>query len=448
MTASLQDRKLIEANHLLAALNAELGRWAGWPTGPVLSTLADRVEATRAIVLSFLEEIGAAPADLSAACHAEFQVVGAHKIWQYFAEKFQQRETAANQLALQFADELAWSCYGPFLRQAALKGREPPKIQPLVYFSLDDSPFAIPRGGTFVPASLGARELDNAKLQEITSELPVSIIGLPWFHVHHAPHAPVIAHEVGHLIEEDFGLRAELEAALLAAVGAPRRDHWRSWRRECFADFIGALTMGPSYALALMGYLADDPARIAADPADVKASYPPRDVRVAFVAEILRLLHLDRATPVLQDWRAVYGAPAGLDDLATDARALAAVWLDVKPAIFGVSLKDVPGAALPQPEVAEARAQDYLKGLNPQPVDDIRHLVAAAALAYADAPDTWLFQQGTRGVPYLQTMAPARPPFKLGPISSAPMVRGAGGGPDWKSRGRALFHRHLELLKN
>lgn len=298
----------------------------------------------------------------------------AHLIWDFFRDKFAQRDMAEFGTHLGAADELAWACYQPFL-----VGREPP----LVFFSTDRTPFAQARTKTLHPPGLDAGDLRF--FQAALQRLPVPVIGLPWDIANRLPETVLAGHEAGHVIAEDLGFAAEAKAAL-AAVGPA----WAGWSDEIFADVIGVLATGGAYVEGLMVELAgarDDVRLAAVDPHDA-GRYPPAALRVALCSLLLQCLGV---TPS-DSWQQTYGPVVGdsrdyLDDLPPVAAAL----LD-RP-FGGRRLADVlPWDAARE----ESAARVGLESLDGQPASvafDVRVWVAASMHAHRRDPGAYAKMQ-------------------------------------------------------
>lgn len=195
-------------------------------------------------------------------------ILSEHRIWEYFRSKFIQREEADFRRYLKVADEFAWSCYSPVQRHVypdpANAARKEP---PLVYFNGGISPFSFSRGREFKPEDVPfqGEELSGTELA-VANLLPIPLVGIPWHQIAHLPEALVIGHEVGHIVEDDFGLTARLEALLreaIAEAGAEsRQGAWSAWLGEVFADVYGCLSAGPAFVGALLDFLARDFAEI------------------------------------------------------------------------------------------------------------------------------------------------------------------------------------------
>ena len=419
---TLHTWKAAQARQQLGQLRRELERWDdALEERDHLEPLFQRSDKVLVVLRAFLTRVEAAlngAADLAAINGVELQLVGIRKVWHYFLDKFRQRDIPELRLALKLADELAWACYKPWI-EAATPAVD--KLRPLVHFSTEDSPFAVAREQIFTPPTMSQKELDNDSLSRLTERLPVSVIGVPWFQVEDPSQAAVIAHEVGHLVEKDFGLEGALQQALDAAIpDDTRRRYWRIWRSESFADFHGALTMGAAYAIALTSYLTAAPATIAAEQASRSSLYPPRHVRLTLVSAVLALKGLELAPPATTLWHEAYKPAASLAPFAEDAVRVARAWAELKPPAFSEALGAIPHGPLTDQDKAADCAERYLDKLSLHTADDLRHLFAGATLASARDPAGWAAENARGGRGYLSLIDGARPPFALGPGDDGP----------------------------
>jgi len=192
--------------------------------------------------------------------NAERLMLSEHRIWEFFRSKLAQRNEPEFSRYLKVADEFAWACYKTVQETVypdpvhALR-KEPP----LVFFNGGTSPFSISRGKTFEPEDVPGEALSEREI-EIVNKLPIPVVGIPWNQIKHLPDALVIGHEVGHIIEDDFGLterlRTLLGEAITGAQAEPRSLAWEAWLGEVFADIYGCLSAGPAFAGTLIDFLA------------------------------------------------------------------------------------------------------------------------------------------------------------------------------------------------
>lgn len=198
---------------------------------------------------------------LGSCANNEKLILSEHRIWNYFRNKFIQRNEETFDIYLKAADEFAWECYRPvqeavYPDPATAERKEPP----LVFFNGGASPFSVSRDRSFEPEAVvgGGITLDA----ETVGKLPIPVIGIPWDQVNHLPEILVIGHEVGHIVQNDFGLTAELENHLSEAVkkaGAEKRAAaWKSWLGEIFADLYGCLAAGAAFGGTLIDFVVND----------------------------------------------------------------------------------------------------------------------------------------------------------------------------------------------
>jgi hypothetical protein len=211
---------------------------------------------------------------------AEHQLAFVRRLWGYFHEKWDQRDSEELASVLAAADEVIWSCFQPPLRKL---GRES-QPAPLAYVTADFSPHAMgPKG-----YPIGLRGSDEL-LRETVSRLPVPLIGIPFTCVASPWWLVLVAHEVGHqvayLIDEIDGgpTVADFLTQATATADLEVRQKWRMWSHEVFADAFASMMVGSAHLWALFEL------EQGSDEAMVRerASYPPPLVRQAVVASLL-----------------------------------------------------------------------------------------------------------------------------------------------------------------
>lgn len=326
---------------------------------------------------------------LAQAEELEKNMLALHSIWEVFRAKLLLREDELLKSVLPAFDDLAWACYQPAMQRFAQVRKEPP----LLYFTPLWSPFAQGRDTSFqneVRASGGALIQDD--LLDILRSLPVPLIGLPWYHSAHIPGAIVIAHEVGHIVERDFGLTPVIQAAV-AGAGLAQPAAWSAWATEVFADVYGCLGMGPSFVGAMLDLLASGVAEVQREKANPKGKYPTRTMRVSLMLQVLRCIELDDEAQRLEGiWQASYGPrliPDGYED--DIVKVVSALLRGPYPAITGepVALSDV--LTFPEEYLQKARqiADDALNGrvANLKSHNEARCCFAAARNLHENLPD-------------------------------------------------------------
>lgn len=269
------------------------------------------------------EEVACPPADtfLRQARRLETAILAAHTLWEFFRSKLVLRESSLFRDHLAACDDLAWACYKPL--QDALGGgrrREPP----LVYLNALWSPFAMPRGRNFADEIRSAQglgtHLSADRFQTALDALPIPLVGLPWYHTAHLPGGLLLAHEVGHVADWDFGLDPAIEAAFQSASGIPpdRQDAWLSWRHEIFADAFAICAVGPAFVGTLIDLLAAPASELLGE-SGLGRVHPPRLLRIALVLEFLRRLGRSAEAQRLEtEWQTLVAAPDGSTAVSAD----------------------------------------------------------------------------------------------------------------------------------
>jgi hypothetical protein len=401
-------RKEAELLAKLASIDAELEYWQA-QAGPQ-GILAKHNSQLARVASQLTPVLARVRADIEAAelgatwPRFERQILDLHRVWDFFREKLALRYVDWFADYLLAADEYAWACYEPAQQAATAAGtvtfaavREPP----LVSFTPVSTPFSIPRGSSYA-ADVGPAGLVTPASRALVQQLPVPVVGVPWFQLYHLPDALVIGHEVGHLVERDTRLTATIQELVERAVTEARMEPgrvaaWRGWAAEAFADVYGALAGGPAFVRALSDFLVT----AGAEPAGSK-DYPPVTLRVALTAAVLPAAAASgpreaaetetaMAETAMAELRASW-AEAGLTDLGDQAAGAAAVARALVagpyPELGDVPLSDVIRFGGRRLEDHQEDAQALLERRMPG-TGDARTLLAAAGRAYALDPRTY-----------------------------------------------------------
>jgi len=324
MTLTLPARRKFELQAKLKSLRSEIQGWVTRTESDPLRrhhSQVRRIDATLNGLLDSMEKSQqwTQPSDeivLAKASAWEIRILLAHSIWEVFRSKLGLRSEKFFGDKLAAWDDLAWACYEPALKHFSNSPKEPP----LVYLRSTWSPFLRSRDSAFqteIVAGLDAGDaLNDPDYQSTISRLPIPLLGLPRFQVAHLASALLIGHEIGHLVEFDFGLTTTITRAISAAALDFDTD-WRSWSSEVFADLYGCLCFGHYFAGALIDLLVAEKNLITTQQPG-SGKYPPRALRVEVVASALEDLQLNaQATAVRKSWRDVYGplhTPSGYAD--------------------------------------------------------------------------------------------------------------------------------------
>lgn len=257
-----------------------------------LRTLGTQLGGSLADLRAVLNTIpGSEPtASVHAACRAnDHRVELVRRVFEYYRDKFDQRDDPTLAGTLKAADEVVWSCWAEPFRS---EERTPPPA-PLPYFAPGYAAVAGLRDDP--PVGLVA-DADGAVVAAYRSSLPVPVLALPVLCADDPWSLVWVGHEVGHHLQHEVAdqlrlvraFRDGVEAAARAA-GAADSTRWGSWSHELFADVCSVLCMGAAAVDAVVQIELDDEARMMLD---TRRGYPPPVARIAFVAEVARLLGL------------------------------------------------------------------------------------------------------------------------------------------------------------
>lgn len=265
----------------------------------------------------------------------ELGLTGTHSIMATFQYVFDQRASMANYAAaLNAADLIAAYCYLPCMKMAnEWKGspqgsfREPP----LTYLNARATPFSVMRHKSL--------DILGLKLYEATeSKLPIPIISLSFHNTVVFWTYCSLYHEVGHLLDQDLGLRAALEGPLQQCLGdSVNKNRWGQWLKEIIADVFGVLLGGSGFAYSLMGLLFNAPEEVIG--VSGTAEHPNSYVRMLFVSTLLRHTNVpalgDVAGEIEATWRTLYAPPDSLKTLVEEGEKVAEAMLDTPLDILG-----------------------------------------------------------------------------------------------------------------
>ena len=311
MIQQLAERKKAELELKVATLESELQCWYNRSeAGGLFEKHHTQIRALRAHLKGWHASIrarldkykGQAPDQyLNNSANADSLILSEHRIWDYFRSKFIQRQEDCFLPYLRAADEFAWECYRPvqeivYPRADDAKRKEPP----LVFFNGGVSPFSVSRGKLFQPEPV-AGEVLNLDPEDYVTRLPIPVVGVPWDQISHLPAVLVIGHEVGHIVEDDFGLEEGLVAILKAALEKAKADEtrtaaWNSWLGEIFADLYGCLAGGPAFAGTLIDFLAKGKDQICMEQQTAAQweKYPTDFLRVEIILKALEVMNFEK----------------------------------------------------------------------------------------------------------------------------------------------------------
>ncbi len=277
-------------------------------------TLVDRVLAELRVAMASMTGAGASLAE-QARVH-DRRLAWLRRLWDFFRERFDQRDDPALGAVLTGADEVVWSCHRePFAALVSIAGAEsgPP---PLAYVEPSLTPEVFPNG--LVPGAL-RRDIDAPFLRRALDQLPFAVVRVPascvtapWWLIH-------LGHEVGHVVDARL-LGYSERAALVQALGLDARaaDDWTQWSGETFADMYAALMHGQWALWALATAETHDAAAMVAR----RDSYPPPVVRLLVMAHACQVLGAS-LTDVESDiaaWRVMAEADPALSAQVRDGQ--------------------------------------------------------------------------------------------------------------------------------
>jgi hypothetical protein len=230
---------------------------------------ASQFDALRTLIDAALLEIstmlkaipaGRTPSEVYDACRdVDIRTIWMRRVWDFFREKFDQRDSPAAGPMLRAADEVVWSCYRQiFLSAKEADARVVQGPVPLPFVESRFSPQAFPPD--LVPQDL-KREVDLTFLKEYLERLPIPLVRIPptciecpWWLIY-------LGHETGHHVQSqllpDKQLVADFGDHLYDAVvnktnNEQSAGRWRDWSSEIFADLYSVLMMGPWAVRAML----------------------------------------------------------------------------------------------------------------------------------------------------------------------------------------------------
>jgi hypothetical protein len=397
-------RKVLELKEKLAGIGAEFDGWLGdAATGKPLRKHHTQISRLTYQLRGMADDIAVRIGNVSidddevmATCRQlQREMLEVHRLWDYYRSKLSLRYVRWFSGYLATADEFAWACYEPAQEVAERRADARLRGGPLVFLSGDFSPFTFARETAFEVSDVPGT-LDSEQFEAVLAALPIPVIGVPWYQVAHLPDAVLIAHEVGHDVERDFGLGDRISAqgeAALAAVDADVKFAWSNWLREVWADLYGVLAAGPAFVAAMTDLLVTDPTEVVADarsPINF-GPHPPAFLRVRAMTHALEETGFRKnAGTYWTAWNESFPANGG------GAAAVVAVAESVVdellsgtfPELGDKQLGDVVSFSAAQHDTALAVQRAALADEEPQS-SDIRSLVAGARLAFDADPELY-----------------------------------------------------------
>jgi len=395
----LTDRRVAARQRKLASLETEFQKWEddSKDKDQPLRLHHSQIDRITGVLRKLRQELSNPGAATGAAAKAltdrqvETTALELHRMWEFFRSKLAMRKVQWLQDYLNAVDDFAWACYKPALDSAAAAGTVNAtdlKQPPLAFFGGGWSPFAMSRDFPFEAEAVPGQPVRNDAFKAALKKLPVPVVGIPWFQIGHLPDAVVVGHEVGHLVEDDFGLKTTISNLISGAADPSRQAAWHSWAGEIFGDFYGQLATGPAFVGALAEALADDPKIVANEKINGPSwsAYPTTYLRMKANFEMLRALNFTAAADALEaEWTAAYGVAHNMAPFDADAKPIALALRDTQIAQLAMKkLPDVLSFAGLQAECDVAVAR-LAAGATPSR-GHVRALVAAASLFFAKSP--------------------------------------------------------------
>jgi len=334
---SMKEQTVAEFQRRVALLPGELAEWVALTAddGSGLGIHTSQIEA----ITGFFEEriplhdeiladLEAAPDDRELASlrsELEAELGGAHGLMAVFRHILAQRlDTDRYRNALDAADLIAADCYRPCIDRAlgwkALKKGQF-RVPPLAFLNARSSPQALTRARTFKAFGF---ELED---REQGLALPFSFVSLRYHDAESLWSFCTIHHEVGHLLDQDLGLSAELGELLAGSPGIDpgRVPLWAGWLKEALADAFGVLLGGAGFALALADILFLPPGEVLHS---AVGEHPPPTLRLHLLGALLRRTFVpalaEIAAGIEDGWQQIYGDPPAAEvPFLADCEAMA-----------------------------------------------------------------------------------------------------------------------------
>lgn len=250
-------------------------------------------------------------------------------VWSVFGAALYQRSDAELRARLDVADLVAAGCYLPCLERAHSWGATPAaqlRPPPLVLLESGTTPAAVSKGETL-------ELLGHAQRRYRDLRLTIPLVLLQRDHIHSSWLLCTVYHEVGHNLDADLALRAELKKRVLTLALGPRETSWWRWTGEILADAFGVLFGGAGFVdqLGRTLLIAAPDARFATLVDGER--HPNPHLRLLLLCALLDQYGEPswRATATaLRTAAQASPAPAWVDDYRGDVGALAATFLDGK----------------------------------------------------------------------------------------------------------------------
>jgi len=192
----------------------------------------------------------------------DLRVIWIRKVWNFYREKFDQRDDELLTPILKAADEIVWSCYQQAFQGDLFATPPKPKPSPLPFVESGYSPQSFPSESEFVPQNL---KLGNdGFLSDLLEKLPIPLVSLPQSCVTSPWSLVYIGHEVGHQVQYALLDNKELVFSFQEKIQGiidelPEKENedgktWGYWGKEIFADIYSVLMMGQWAVWAMVDF--------------------------------------------------------------------------------------------------------------------------------------------------------------------------------------------------
>lgn len=318
-------------------------------------------------------DVGQPTGDLFDECRLyDLRILWLRRVWQYFRDKFDQRDDEGLRPVLEAADDVVWSCYQQVYRQLEVMAPEfASGPAPLPFIDAWYAPEAFP--AELVPPGLKA-EVDVGFLREYLNTLPIPIVrlppacvGAPWWLIY-------LGHEVGHHIQfrvlPNMGLTSKFrekvgDAALACAAAEEEATQWQRWSTEIFADIFSLLVLGPWFLWAMVELELQAGGTMLAS----RSAYPSPVIRLRLLAIAAGRLGLNSDEALRGLVPEVPGDQGGLRSLAVARR------------VVDTALGSLDGLPAALPELCAFRPEDHWPGGT---VDTWRELLSSGGALPAE----------------------------------------------------------------
>ena len=357
-----------------------------------LKEMMDGLQARQTELLDQLNPSGPLLEFSTAYLKLSDEIVSAHELWRIFRYIIALHEDATIGPLIDAADLIAVDCYLTCMnkvREWKLVADNEFRAPPLVFLEAEMSPSTASRGYSAGALGFPLRRYRNMRL-------PIPLILLPSDTATSMWMLCTLHHEVGHNLDQDLKLQAEMSGLLLTRLqqhGTSQdiQKMWWQWTAEILADAFGVLLGGAGFAHALCWWLlvlAPEPTFQAFNPDDV---HPPYFVRIHLIAAMLRQFKIaaldDAARSIMDTWEA-QERPGWVELYVADSDVLADVFMNQPlAALGGRPLSDL-GPDLADDIERVARLESFLGTGISSPDPKLassarwRHIPVAAQLAF------------------------------------------------------------------